>query len=255
MSLVLNKKDNVFCYIENSKTDKKIDTISYLKNDDNGFIDLELKEDLRFELAPIPKSELERICLYVAGESGSGKSYYIREYVKRYNKLFPKNPIYLISYLKKDKTLDEFKKIIRVEWENLDFLTDCLKEEFFESLSNSFVIFDDVCSIVNKNQKTIIYKLIHKILRIGRHNNISTAVVSHELYANNELKLILNECHIIVWFPKRLNYRKQKYLLEKYFGLSKEQIQKITEIKDRSISYIKLFDDKIIMSNKHCFLL
>jgi Cdc6-like AAA superfamily ATPase len=255
MSLVINNPTSVFSYITDNKTDKIIDTLSYEADNKNGFIDLELKSDLRFELAPIPKKELERICLYVAGESGSGKSYFIREYVKRYNKLFPKNPIYLISYLKQDKTIDEFKRIIRIEWENIDFLTECTKDDFFCSLSNSFIIFDDVDSIPNKNKKDVIYKLIHKILRIGRHHNISTAIVSHELYANHELKLILNECHCITYFPQRLNHRKQKYLLENYFGLSKEQIQKIKSIEDRSITYIKLFDDKIILSSHHCFLL
>jgi len=254
MSLQLNQKDNVFAWI--TKDNKKVDTLSYDKNTDKEFVDLKLKSDFEFQLAPIPKKELERICLYVAGESGSGKSYFIREYVKRYKQMFPKNNIFLISYLKSDETIDEYKEIIRINWDNgVDFMNDCLTEEFFESLKNSFVIFDDVDSIPNKNKKAVIYKLIHKILRIGRHENISIAIVSHELYASHELKLILNECHTITWFPKRLSHKKKKYLLENYFGLSKEQINKVNSITDRSVTYIKLHDDKIILSNRECFIL
>lgn len=88
MSLQLNQKDNVFAWIAHDN--KNVDTLSYDNNSDEEFVDLKLKSDFEFQLAPIPKTELERICLYVAGESGSGKSYFIREYVKRYKQLFPK---------------------------------------------------------------------------------------------------------------------------------------------------------------------
>lgn len=257
MSLQLNQKDNVFAWIAHDN--KKVDTLSYDKNTDEEFVDLKLKSDFEFQLAPIPKKELERICLYVAGESRSGKSYFIREYVKRYKSMFPKINKFLISYLKSDETIDdEYKEILRINWDNgVDFMNnDCLTEDFFENLPNSFVIMDDVDSIPNKNKKNVIYKLIHRILRIGRHEKIYIAIVSHELYASHELKLILNECHTITWFlPKQLSHKKKKYLMENYFGLSKEQIDKVNSIQDRSITYIKLHDDKIVLSNKECFIL
>jgi hypothetical protein len=89
------------------------------------------------------------------------------------------------------------------------------------------------------------------MLRIGRRWSISVAYVGHELYASPELKSILNESMTITFF---LSYKKLKYLLEVYFGLSKEQIERIRAIRDRSVTYIK-GSDKIILSDTKCFIL
>lgn len=120
--------------------------------------------------------------------------------------------------------------------------------------SNALVILDDIDSIVNKKTKEKIYGLLNKMLRIGRHFGISVAYVGHELYSSHELKQILNESMTITFFPKFLNYMKLKYLLEQYFGLSKEQIERIRAIRDRSVTYVK-GSDKIILSDTQCFIL
>jgi hypothetical protein len=125
-----------------------------------------------------------------------------------------------------------------------------IKTEF----ENSLVIFDDVDCIVNKKTKEKIYSLLNKMLRIGRHFSLSVAYLGHELYHSNELKAILNESMTVTFFPKYLNFKKLKYLLEQYFGLSKEQIAKIRGIRDRSVTYIK-GSDKLILSDKQCFIL
>jgi hypothetical protein len=116
------------------------------------------------------------------------------------------------------------------------------------------VIFDDIDSIVNKKTKEKIYGLLNKMLRTGRHFGTSVAYAGHELYASPELKSILNESMTITFFPRFLSYKKLKYLLEVYFGLSKEQIERIRAIRDRSVTYIK-GSDKIILSDTQCFIL
>ena len=212
-----------------------------------------METDFKFVLSPQPVIENQRMTLFVAGESGSGKSYFVREYAKRYNHMFRKNFIYLISYLDKDETLDEYKKIIRIKAFQQDFLDECLDIDLNE-FKNSLVIFDDIDSVINKKTKEKIYGLLNKMLRIGRHMNISVCYAGHELYASPEIKMLLNESMSITFFPKRLNYKKMKYLLETYFGLNKNQIERIRSIKDRSITYIK-GNDKIILSDKQCFIL
>lgn len=93
------------------------------------------------------------------------------------------------------------------------------------------------------------------MLRLGRHENISVAYLGHELYASHELKNILNESHSITWFPKFLNFKKSKYLTENYFGLSKEQIARIHNIKNsRSVTYLK-GSDKLILTEHEIFIL
>ncbi len=62
--------------------------------------------------------------------------------------MYPKRPIYLISYLPKDETLDEFKKIIRIDIFNEEFVKDEIGIENFEE---SCVIMDDIDSVKDKN--------------------------------------------------------------------------------------------------------
>ncbi len=56
-----------------------------------------------------------RQILYVSGASGSGKSFYTSDYMKEYNRLFPKNKIYIFSSLEKDEKLDAVKNTKRIK--------------------------------------------------------------------------------------------------------------------------------------------
>ncbi len=73
-----NNNSNVICKILNDK--KKEVNIVYLndKIDKNkeGFTSLELKNNLKFQLSP--DTTRKRNILYIAGCSGSGKSYFIK---------------------------------------------------------------------------------------------------------------------------------------------------------------------------------
>jgi Cdc6-like AAA superfamily ATPase len=98
--------------------------------------------------------EKERMILFVAGETGAGKSYYVREYAKRYHKMFPDNPIYLISYLDEDETLDAYEEIIRIPAFTSKFLNECLDLDLKE-FRDTLVIFDDIDSVVKRNRKKL----------------------------------------------------------------------------------------------------
>lgn len=128
MSLILNSEEDNFAFVTNSKG-KRVGEISCV--DKEGDDTVELEDGYKFVLAPRPVKELE---------SGAGKSWFIREYAKRYKAMFPKNPIYLLSYLDKDETLDADKEIIRINAFREDFLIECM---------DSFVIFDDIDAVVN----------------------------------------------------------------------------------------------------------
>lgn len=251
MSLLINETQDQFAYVENEKGQRE-GSVSY-SDSDKGSDSVELEDGYKFCLAPRPVKEKERMTLFVAGESGAGKSWFTREYAKRYKKMFPKNPIYLISYLDEDETLDAYKDIIRLDAIQEDFLNECLDMDL-EDFRDSFVIFDDIDSIVNKNTKETIYGFLNKLLRIGRHYNISVAYIGHALYGSNEIKQVLFESQSITIFPRFLTYKKLKYLLEVYLGFSKKQIEQIRSIKDRSVTIIK-GQDKLILADKQCFVL
>lgn len=251
MSLSLNSDADNFAFITDQK-EKRVGEIALV--DKEGIDSIELTDGFKFSLAPRPTKASQRNTLFIAGESGSGKSHYVREYAKRYHTMFPKNKIYLISYLEEDETLDAFKVITRIKAFTQGFLDECLDLDLKTEFQDSFFIFDDIDSIVNKRTKETIYGFLNKLLRIGRHYNISVAYCGHSLYGSNELKYILDECQTITFFQRFLNYKKMKYLLENYFGMSKEQIERVRTIKDRSTTYIK-GSDKVILSDTQCFIL
>jgi hypothetical protein len=250
-----NKKktpDNCIVYIKDDDGDK-VSSVSFSHEaKDKGLSEVELDDKHKFQL--IPFKEKERSCLFISGESGAGKSRYALDYCKEYHKMYPKNPIYLISYLEHDDTLDSYDQIIRLDMCDVELIDDINEIDVDESFSNSLVIFDDIDSIHNKKLKNAIYALLNKCLRIGRHFYTSIIYCGHELYANNDLKCIMNECNIIVFFPKFLNFKKMKYLLDVYFGLSKSQIQRIRGIQSRSIAFIK-GSPKLILSEREIYIL
>ncbi|RZK47832.1 MAG: ATP-binding protein, partial [Pedobacter sp.] len=208
MSLLIGgeseNQNNILAYIKQSKVNKKVGVLAFDEKDNIGVSAVELTKDHSFQLVPFKHKE--RSTLFVAGESGAGKSYFVREYAKEYRKMYPNNPIYLISYLEHDETLDSYKEIIRLDAFSQDFLDECLDIKLDEEFPDCFVIFDDIDSIVEKKIKVKIYGLLNKMLRIGRHYGISVAYVGHELYNSPELNQILNESMTITFFPKYLNY-------------------------------------------------
>jgi len=252
MSLIINAKNDQFAYVENAEG-KKEGSISF-SDSESGTDHVELEDSFKFQLIPRPTKSSQRNTLFIAGESGSGKSFYAKQYAKQYKKMFPKNQIYLISYLDQDETLDEYKEIIRLDAFQQEFLDECLDFDLETDFKNSLVIFDDIDSVVNKKTKEKIYGFLNKLLRIGRHYNISVIYCGHSLYGSNELKYILDECQTITFFQRYLNFKKMKYLLENYFGMSKVQIERVRAIKDRSTTYCK-GADKMILSDTQCFIL
>ena len=79
-------------------TDTKKETIVSLDNTEkakNKVSDIQLtNENQRFQVVGDPKRE--RDIIYITGRSGSGKSYFMKDYVNNYYKvMFKKRPIYL----------------------------------------------------------------------------------------------------------------------------------------------------------------
>jgi len=187
----------------------------------------------------IPDKKTERSVLYITGASGSGKSYYTREYIKQYRLAFPKNSIYLFSSLNEDLTLDKLAYIKRI---NLDesFLNTPFTIDDFKS---SLIIYDDIDVITNKAMKRKLYEIMDMILQTGRHTRTSFIYTSHLANRGTDTKQILNECHSLTFFPSTMGARTSKYLLEGLFGLDRHQIKKIRQIgtKSRWVSIAKTF--------------
>ena len=251
--LSFHTKDNrkPICIVKNN--DNKIVENVYLydKIDKTfeGFESLELVDNFHFQL--IPNMNRERDCIYIAGSSGSGKSFMCAQYLKEYIRLHPKNPIYLFSYLNEDETIDQVKKIQRIDIHDKEFMSENLEPKDFE---NSMIILDDVDCLEDKALKNKILGFFKKILQIGRHGNISVCYLCHEITNGNETKAILNESHSISFFPKTIGSKKLKYLCDSYLGMNKEEINKVKNLDSRCITVLKSYP-KIIIAEKDIFIL
>ena len=183
---------------------------------------IELPDDSTFQPIPDPDPSKRQVW-YVAGQSGSGKSYFARGIAENYKKLFPDREIYLISKLQEDETLDRMKvgkpKRINIE----TFLTDPVDLDEFK---DCLVIFDD-WDTLDKPYFPIVHKLIEDLAIMGRHTNTSMLILSHYLTNYSKTRLILGEAQFLVLYPLATSQKALKYVCEHYGGMDKEDIIKL----------------------------
>ena len=242
----LNNTGKIIAVIKDSENEKKRS-----KKQDNKFLYVDDKAknsinnyecDYNETIQQVPDKETERSILYITGPSGSGKSYYTRNYILEYKKLFPKNNIYIFSSLDSDETLDKIPKIKRIKFTEKFLLFDFKIIDF----TNSLIVFDDIDAETSKVRKAKIYGILNMVLNTGRHERVSVVYTSHLSCAGNETKLILSECHSVTVFVKNMGNRSLKYLMDSYFGLDKHQINYIKKIDSRWVTLIKTYPSVLI---------
>lgn len=173
--------------------------------------------------------------MFVSGLSGSGKSYYISEWLKT-NK--PKH-IFIMSPVKDDPAFMKLKP----EPMQIDLLT--YEQEFEKPFeiedipADSVVIMDDIDT--DKNSKLYLEVKI-QLLERGRHLGISTIVVSHEALAGNtrHAKAQLRECEWFIIFPKSNKAHAEK-LLKSYVMLTKDKSDLVLNMDSRAVTIKKSF--------------
>jgi len=229
--------------LKEAQKDKNIKPISIIKGDErnpsfNKFLCLKeveedtitkeqgekiLTADLMFQLLP-PVNVVDRSIWYIAGASGSGKSYQAKIIISNYKKLFPERPVFLISKLTSDETLDSLEYIQRV-----DLVGFCQQPFDIEDTEPCLIIFDDF-ETLEKKQLQVVLDAINDISILGRHKNISMIYISHHLTNYKATKLILNESHNIVVFPQNTSFRQLSYLLENYGNMDPSEVKKLRKL-------------------------
>lgn len=192
----------------------------------------------------------ERQIIYIAGASGSGKSFWARRYMEAYKKAYPKRQIFVFSALNEDSSIDKIPDLQRIN------LTDAILQDEIPSseFTDSLVLFDDVDTIQNTKLRKKVMDIQADILQTGRHHNVSAIITNHVATNGKETRLILAEAHIITFFPSMMPSRMLKYLLENYMGLDRDQIKKVKNLLGRSVSYVKGFP-RCLVSEKEVFVL
>lgn len=193
-----------------------------------------------------------RDVIFASGASGSGKSYFIGNYITQYMKMFPKNPVYIFSKLESDQALDKNKGIQRI------ILDDTFGDEDSEAIeakdmSNCLAVFDDVDTINDPIILKKIIKLRDDLLEVGRKFNVYMCMTSHMLCDYRKTRILLNECTHNVCF-KNSNTNHQKRFMKEYVGMSKDDIDKALSLPSRWICISKAFPSYLLYDTG-CYLL
>ena len=207
------------------------------KDGSNGQI-LNIAQGSQFEVLPTIDQH-KRDCIFITGCSGSGKSWWVKKFAENYNKVWEqKRPIYLISKLEEDSTLDNAQcKINRINLESLITKPLDINEKEME---NCLVIFDDFDTLENTKEKPLlktVQKLIDDCLIMGRHLNISVCVISHYTSNYKASRIILIESTKIVVYPHACSAHALKYLLGTHVGIDAQEIKNIKKLGSRWVCF------------------
>jgi len=196
----------------------------------------------QFVLLPCPDKD-KRGVYYIAGASGSGKSYVARNLAERYKKQFPDRNIYLVSKLAEDSTLDSMKtgKPIRLNIEKL--MAEPLTN--LDPLENCLILFDDYDTFTGKEEKCV-QKLIDDIATMGRHSNTTMLCMTHYLSNYKKTRLMLTEATHFVLYPQSTGSHALNYMLKTYLGMTPEEVSRLRKSGSRWICVAKNFPQHCI---------
>jgi hypothetical protein len=200
---------------------------------------VELDDEGCFELLPSPDPKRREV-FYIAGQSGSGKSYIAKGLASFYHKLFPDRGIYLVSKLEKDETLDALKFLKRLNIQS--FIDDYPSLEEFK---DCMVIFDDYDTLTGDADK-VVTKIIDDLAIQGRHTCTTMLCLSHYLTNYKKTRLLLNEATHVVVYPLSTSYHALRYLLKNYIGVDEDDLKRHRKLGSRWLCYSKGFPQYLI---------
>ncbi len=210
----------------------------------------------RKSISAIPGSKLValpdlsgRFVEYIAGPSGVGKSHLAGGLAREWSKYHPRKPIYMFSRTDakgdpafKGLTLHQIPIDADLVAEPID-ITSELKE------GGALMIFDDCGTISNDKIKKSVEKLMMDAMEIGRKLDCNIIITNHLINPNERGlgRTIMNEMNYMTIFPKMSGSVKQiTYALEHYFGLDKDQIKKIMDLKSRWVRVSKNYPKHVV---------
>lgn len=207
-------------------------------------VSIKLPPNSSFEIIPDTNGE-KRSIYYVAGASGSGKSYIAKGLAEKYQKQFPDRDVYLVSKLGADETLDGMKKKpVRLNVAKL--VETPLKD--LEPLRNSMIIFDDYDAFDGKEAK-MVENLMNDIATMGRHTVTTMLCLTHYLSNYKKTRLLLTEATHFVLYPQSTGAQPLSYLLKTHLGMDKKDIEHLRKNGSRWVCIHKNFPQYCITEN------
>ncbi len=260
MSFNIQEKGGEIAIIKGGDDDGEIVYLdsNYKKGDDEEVKGLKSKKIIYFDKLDLdkkstfehyPNTSRERDVLMIVGQSGSGKSFYLNQYLTNYKKAYKnKRPIYFISAVAEDKSIDA--KIVKRIALNETWLTEPLE---LVDVKDSLVCLDDIEAIKDLRIKQALFTFINELLTMGRHHNISVALIVHHANGKKYLMDMLNECTSFTYFVRSSN-RANNYLLENYMGLDMDEIRKIKKMNTRWATVFRNYPS-CVLTEKNLFML
>ena len=214
--------------------------------------------------------------VYVFGQSGSGKSTFVSNFLCEGWQLLNKSKdinIYLISRKPEDKAFDSNPNVTRIPLESFTYQEEDEYEvdeetgkkkkkkkgkvksrwsiDDFED--GSCVIFDDIDTLQGELKKAV-WGLRDELLTMGRSKGICITSIAHIAMGNGMTKISVNESNMIVWFPRGVNWIHLNRLLRQYYAISDQTMKRIQSIKGsrwicllRTVPVIILTEDQIFL--------
>lgn len=181
-------------------------------------------------------SSVGRTVEYIAGPSGSGKSTIVAGMVKRYLKAYPKTKVYLFSRSQQEDD-PAFKSIPFIQIEIDDGIVN-EPIDITQIRPGSILVFDDIGTIHSDTQRRAVEKIVMDALEVGRKFRISVIVTSHLIIPQDKkfARVIMNEIQYITVFPKSGTTQQISYALTTYFGIGKNELDKILQSSSRWVT-------------------
>lgn len=220
------------------------------KEQDNDTIHIKLNDDEYFEELPTNDPTQTNIVM-VSAKAGAGKSYYLKTYIQNYKKIYKDNKVYLLSENNTDKLLDDLVKRIPLD----KFVESEL--EWSDIPDNSLLAFDDIDCLENTREngflKKKLYHLMNSSIQNARKKHISIVQTVHCATDGQLTKVMLLSCSSFVFFLNSVSIQ-HKNALNKYLGISKENIKKILSMKGRWVCIFNM-TPMVVMGEREIYIL
>lgn len=257
MSLEIGKGDNIIANLYENNKLKNI--ISYVDEDNikEGQeklmqIRLNVDNETFFPYITDFAKEKQTQRIYVAGESGVGKTSFLCKYINEFHKKYPKSKILFFSSKMEDENIDKMKYVERVQVDE-DILTNPYTLAELAETKPCLTVFDDIEDFQTKKITKEIDRLLNEILRNGRSYGIFCIYTHHQPSDYKATRNLIFEATHCVIFPKRAGKDAYNYFLESKMNLRKKLVEKINGLKSNFVC-IKKNIPKCVIADKYILL-